>query len=81
MVTLDTLASRPNNGRPDHVCSVCWAIQTLDATAAAYLESALDNPAVKSSEIAAALTTEGHDTGAHTISRHRRGLCSGKRAA
>lgn len=80
MATLDTLAAR-TPGRPDHTCSVCWALQTLPTTAAAYLESALDNPGVTLAEISRALTDEGHPVASVTVGRHRRAECAGRRDA
>ena len=78
--SLSDLASSPAT-RPDHKCGICWALETLDSTAAAYLQAAIDNASVKASEIQQALATEGHNVGGGAVSRHRRRLCAGQRAA
>ena len=77
---LDSLATRPP-GRPDHVCGVCWALQTLPKTDARHLATALANPGIRHAEISRALTTHGHDVNAVTVGRHRRSECAGQRQA
>ena len=81
MTSLANLAAADTLARPDHKCGICWALETLDPTAAAYLQAAIDNASVKAAEIQRALATEGHDVGANTVSRHRRALCAGRRMA
>lgn len=78
MASLATLA-RQTGQRPDHLCGVCHAIDTIDKPMSAHLTKALSNPAVRNVEIGSALALEGFDIGAHTISRHRRNLCAGGR--
>jgi len=56
-------------------CSICSLIPTLDKADREVLQSALDNPTIYGTAIAAALTAEGHKTNGAAVNRHRRGGC------
>jgi hypothetical protein len=56
-------------------CSLCALIPTLDPNDARVLEEYLGNPVIQGTQIARALTREGHEIGAHVVVRHRRGDC------
>lgn len=57
-------------------CSVRLLVDSLESEDAADLVAALDDHAVMSSHIAKALKARGHSMSDHTISRHRRKVCS-----
>lgn len=58
-------------------CTVCQLLKTLDAVDAKILREALADPSFTHNGIARALRAEGHQVGAGTLSRHRKGECLG----
>ena len=57
-------------------CSVAFILTRLDADDAATLAAALTDPCVPGSDLARALTAQGHRVTGNTIQRHRRRDCT-----
>jgi hypothetical protein len=59
-------------------CSVCEALNRLPEDEAAALVRLLSDPAVRYTELSAALAGEGLDLADGTLSRHARGRCEAR---
>ena len=58
-------------------CTVCRVLLTISAEDRDLLLAALDDEALLSTAIAAALQSEGHEVKPLAVQRHRRGACRG----
>jgi hypothetical protein len=56
-------------------CTIGQALDTLPSDQAAHLAKALDNTNARAIDIAMALEALGVRMSAHTVQRHRRGVC------
>ena len=73
MSLADLLGQAPR--APGTTCWVALARQELHGDDRDTFERALSDPGVTAVSLSEALHVLGVDLGAHTISRHRRGLC------
>lgn len=59
-------------------CTVCEALAGLSEAESAALLRLLSDPAVRYTELSEALSSEGLDLSAGTLSRHARGRCEAR---
>lgn len=64
---------------PGNICHVSLLRNRLSAEDLATLDAALADPMMQTSRIHTALLALGHDVGAHSLQRHRRGGCKCER--
>ena len=74
MALADALKAETKSHNGPH-CTLCSLIPTLDAEDAAVLVESLADFKIHGTQIARALQREGHQIGAHVVTRHRRGDC------